>query len=181
MSYEDTYRKAFEAVKEFSAAGFKIRTGPGTPNTTFGILSDQMARARDSQRARAHDGVKNARALHTRDLMRSQYRTTDDEDRKLLTKLHELLDEILQSGSDADRLQGRAMRDMETAPSRNAFTAYEPGASAADRRYLARGRRLATRAADHRISVPFLATAPSAGSDLERMELEAARSFGMFD
>jgi len=101
------------------------------------------------------------------------------EHRTFLVRLRSLLDAYLKRGADSARLHGRAMRDMETAPSRNAFRAWEDGATPADREYLQRSRAQAARAADRRVPVPFLGKSPMPGSDMERLELQAAESFAL--
>jgi hypothetical protein len=102
------------------------------------------------------------------------------DEKDLIKKLRMMLDGYLQRGSDADRLRGRAQRDMDSPPSRNAFAAWEPGMTGQDRAHLRRSRELA-RAADRRVAIPFLGAPPAAGSDLEAMEAQAAESFGLLD
>ncbi len=101
------------------------------------------------------------------------------EEKSVIKKMRAMLDDQLR-GSDADRLRGRAQRDMDSPPARNAFRSWEPGMTGQDRAHLRRSRELA-RAADRRVAIPFLGAPPAAGSDMEAMEAQAAESFGLLD
>lgn len=97
-----------------------------------------------------------------------------------IRKLRDALDGFLQRATDVDGLHGKSFKDMEREPARNAFKSWEDGATVEDRKYLARGRRLAARAADRApAGRSFLGSRPMPGSDLERMENAAALTFNL--
>jgi len=87
---------------------------------------------------------------------RALQKCEDGEDRMFLGKLLQLVTGYLGRNHDRESLDARAQRDRDAAP-----------------------RSHRSRAMDRRLSVQFLGSAPAAGSDMERLELQAARTFGL--
>jgi hypothetical protein len=131
--------------------------------------------------------IEQVRAFDDEDLSELRERidnalTKPGKNSQLLEQLRKLLDAHL--GRDDDdsgysRAHGRAHRDLESAPSKNAYDVYEPTATQGGRDYLKRSRALAARATDRRPARGFLGKPAEPGSDMARMEHEAMWSFGM--
>ena len=95
----------------------------------------------------------------------------------------------LSAGKDSDTQRARAMRAQMDAASRVTGKAsnvdpwgnYEAGATDQERRHLARSRRLAGRATDAKPAPgkSFLGRRPERGTDLDKLDRQAARTFNL--
>lgn len=100
-------------------------------------------------------------------------------DRRFIQQLADALQGYLKSGNDADTLCGRGMRDQER-DGRSPWELYERDATAPARARLAHDRRLATRATDRTpAGRSFLGMRPEPGSDLARIDAQAAATFNL--
>jgi len=190
------HQKIQDAASEF--VRFARRTGATirTDTDICGLLGAVTDAARLNRSTRAFDHAPRPRgknengnpaeeaavdrmAMIHAHIARAAERSDDDEDRKFLGKLLQAVAAYRNRTRDRDLSDGRSMRDQTRQLAQDPWPLWERDATSDGRRRLNRDRRLAARATDRRIPVPFLGAAPAPGSDLERLESQAAESFAL--
>ncbi|HTX42885.1 MAG TPA: hypothetical protein VMD25_13700 [Acidobacteriaceae bacterium] len=197
-------KNAVAAINAFAKLGIHVQAGD--PNSTPALLQVVRARAFDAHHTTAPRGESD---LYPVDRVEDADDDLDPEDlKKLLADIEAELSAgtlgkhsqffamlarqikgYLSAGKDSDTQRARAMRAQMDAASRVTGKAsnvdpwgnYEAGATDQERRHLARSRRLAGRATDAKPAPgkSFLGRRPERGTDLDKLDRQAARTFNL--